>query len=294
MPIPMPESPYMSNELDGDRRNVVASVVKAAELLALFTRDEPVLRLGELSRRLGWNRHTTARFVATLTQIGWLDRIDRGRDVFLRLGGGLLRFSPVVRASSTLREEARAALRQLTSQTSHTTYLMWKRGAFAVCLERISGEQIQVMHFDIGDAHPLVRGGGGPAILAGQSADAQERILDSLGVSAAERAQWYERAKAIREHGFNVSRSEVVDGISSLGVALVSPAGRTVAAISLATVSERLVGQAQADTVAVLRATAGRLAERLGVLGHLDDELGGAPMNDVPAGLVAPADDEPG
>jgi len=283
----------MSNEQDGDRRNVVASVVKAAELLALFTRDEPVLRLGELSRRLGWNRHTTARFVATLTQIGWLDRVDRGRDVFLRLGGGLLRYSPVVRASSTLREETRAALRELTSQTSHTTYLMWKRGPFAVCLERISGEQIQVMHFDIGDAHPLIRGGGGPAILAAQGDDDQARILNSLGVSAAERAAWYKRAKAIREQGFNVSRSEVVDGISSLGVALVSPTGTTVAAISLATVSERLEGRAQADTVVVLQAAAAKLSGRLGVLGYLDDELGPAPMNDVPASFVAAATDEP-
>jgi IclR family transcriptional regulator, KDG regulon repressor len=286
MPVPTTESPYMSNELDGDRRQVVASVVKAAELLALFTRDEPVLRLGDLSRRLGWNRHTTARFVTTLTQIGWLDRIDRGREVFLRLGGGLLRYSPVVRAGSTLREEGRAALRELTAQTSHTTYLMWKRGAFAVCLERISGEQIQVMHFDIGDAHPLTRGGGAPAILAGQSEDAQEHILDSLEVSAAERANWYERAKAIRDNGYNVSRSEIVDGISSLGVALTSPAGRTVAAISLATVSERLSGQALADTVVVLRAAAARLSARLGVLGVLDDELGAAPINDVPVDFV--------
>jgi IclR family pca regulon transcriptional regulator len=263
----------MTQEQDNERRAVVASVVKAAEILDLFTRDEPVLQLSDISRRLGWNRHTTARFVTTLTEIGWLDRIDEGREVFLRLGGGLLGYSPVVRAGSTLREEARAALRRLTAETSHTTYLMWRRGFYAVCMERISGEQIQVMHFDIGDAHPLTRGGGGPAILAGQPPDEQERILDGLRATKEERSAWTQRAAGIAARGYNVSRAEIVTGISSLGMALTSPTGVTTAAVSLATVSERLTGQAEEDTAKAMAATAEQLMATLGPLGYLDDEL---------------------
>jgi DNA-binding IclR family transcriptional regulator len=247
--------------------------VKASEILALFTRDEPVLQLSDIARRLGWNRHTTTRFVTTLTEIGWLDRIDEGREVFLRLGGGLLRYAPVVRAGSTLREEARAALRRVTAETSHTTFLMWRRGFYAVCLERISGEQIQVMHFDIGDAHPLTKGGGGPAILAHQPRAEQERILDGLRVPADERRGWEQRAAEIVARGYNVSRSEIVAGISSLGVALTSPTGGTNAAISLATVSERLTGPDLDRTAEVIRATAAQLAATLGQLGYLDEEL---------------------
>lgn len=272
----------MPNDQDSDRRTVVSSVVKAADLLSMFTRDEPVLRIGELSRRLGWNRHTTARFVTTLTQIGWLERIDEGRDVLVRLGGGLLRYSPIVRASSTLREEAGTALRKLTAETSHTTYLMWKRGSYAVCLERVSGEPIQIMHFDIGDAHPLTRGGGGPAILAQQSTAEQDRLLDALDISPAERRHWHERAETVRSQGFNISHADVVDGISSLGVPLTSPTGATVAAISMATVSERLAGDAQPALVEAIRTTAEQLSQTLGSLGHLDLELGMQSMPDAP------------
>lgn len=263
----------MSNETRAtDRRESIASIEKASAMLDIFaSSEEEAFSIAELSRRLGWTKQTTGRFVRTLEALDWLERRGPKRRPEFRLGLGLLALAGAVQATRSLRAEAHDAIHELSRATGHTTYLLLRRGSSAVCVDRVRAENIAVMHFGVGDSHPLTRGGAGPAILAAQPPLEQTRVLDELGVSDEDRATWHRRAAEIEARGYNLSHRDVVAGISSMGVALRGPSGHAPAGISLATVSERLSGPNTEHIAELLLNTAQGLSDRLGALGFLDE-----------------------
>ena len=62
-----------------------ASLEKASRILFAFDEETSQLGVMDIARRVGLNKSTVSRFVASLTELGLLERVEGGRKVRLSL-----------------------------------------------------------------------------------------------------------------------------------------------------------------------------------------------------------------
>jgi DNA-binding IclR family transcriptional regulator len=105
-------------------------------VLKTFTREEPVLGVTEISRRVGLHKSTVSRILATLEEDALVERHPTsGR---FRLGVGVLTLAAPMLANLDVRRVARPFLEELTRVTGETTGLVvWSEGA-AVSIEQVA------------------------------------------------------------------------------------------------------------------------------------------------------------
>ncbi|GAA3224481.1 hypothetical protein GCM10017691_12540 [Pseudonocardia petroleophila] len=77
----------------------------------------------------------------------------------------------------------------------------------------------------IGDAHPLVRGAAGNAVLAHLDPAVRAAIVDRAGLSDTERTELGDRLRRIVDRGYAVSYGENHPGLFGFAAPVLSPAG---------------------------------------------------------------------
>src|ERR1700759_310989 len=93
----------------GSEKNTVLSLAKGFRILEAFSAQEPELTMAEVARRAGVDNATAFRFLNTLVDIGYVDRIPEAKKFRLGLKGLDLGFNGIAR--SDLRNSARPILR---------------------------------------------------------------------------------------------------------------------------------------------------------------------------------------
>src|SRR5687768_707606 len=96
---------------DAGEKNTVQSLAKGFRVLQAFTSDRPELTLAETAREAGIDNATAFRFLNTLLQLGYVERIEGTRHFRLTLKCLDLGFNAIARAD--LRSLARPVLRAL-------------------------------------------------------------------------------------------------------------------------------------------------------------------------------------
>lgn len=100
--------------------SMINSVVKALEILELFSSDGPWLTLGTISGRLGFPKSTTHGLLNTLVVKGYVERSDDGR---YALGTAVVPLTQAVRVNVELRDRAAPLLRELSTVCRESVYL---------------------------------------------------------------------------------------------------------------------------------------------------------------------------
>lgn len=253
-----------------DPKNNVASVVKAVQLLELFTDAAPQLSLSELIERGGHTRTTTHRLVSTLERVGWLERTgDR-----YRLSLRVFRLGSMAVNGLQLRHEASHIMSELAASSGEDVYLVVPDGARAVCLERIEGRTpVHVMALDIGKSLPLYVGGGPIAILAERETDLLPVVRDDGPLvtptgQALTEEQLRGKLRETREFGYSRSIEDVTLGVGALGAPVFNARGVAVAALSVGALLPNLVPR-EIELADAVRKAAAEISARLG---HVNEE----------------------
>jgi DNA-binding IclR family transcriptional regulator len=95
------------------------AVARAAELLGMFTIDQPRLSLGEMTERLGVSKATAHRYATALRQAGLLRQADGA----YTLGPRVVELASAALAGLTVIQVARPHLERLGAETSQTAVL---------------------------------------------------------------------------------------------------------------------------------------------------------------------------
>ena len=135
-------------------------------VLELLSDSSDGLTVTEIAARLGVSRTVVYRLVVTLEQHALL---RRGTDGRCRLGMAVLALARQVQP--VLREAAIPALRRLADSVGATAHLTVVDGsdALAVAVVEPTRSDFHVA-YRVGARHPLDRGAGGKAVLAGRAA----------------------------------------------------------------------------------------------------------------------------
>jgi DNA-binding IclR family transcriptional regulator len=209
------------------------------------------------------------RLLQSLTATGWVDRGPK-RGTF-RLGLALMTIGGLIEDQLDIREASLPSLRSLVAEIGVTSFLCVRRGARAVCLERLEGFAVQSIAMQLGGSLPLYAGAAPRALLAFLPPAEQDAVLDDT----TERMRndpplpALARVKAdlavIKSTGYSISDGDVTPGIAALGAPVFNHRGEVDGALSISGLRGQVLGPSVLeDNVARLRKAAADASAALG------------------------------
>ena len=221
----------------------MSTVVKALQLLDLFSRSRPQIGLSDLARLAGLNKATCFRLVSDLCAAGLVEQMASGRDY--RLGPAVLRLAALREAHVPLREAALPVLQALAAQTGETAHLSLMVGAelrplahaySAAHASKITMEEVPFFPF-----HATA---SGLAVLTHQPPALREQILARplpalTPFTLTEPVTLRARLREIETLGFAESQGGFETDVHSFAVPLFDALGRCTGALSIAALAAR-------------------------------------------------------
>lgn len=226
-----------------------------AVLDCVWQGGEPGVRVVDIVRGCGLQRATVHRLLATLEAGGHVARADRFR---YRPGPRWQRLATAAPADD-LAERLRPLLARVSAATGDAAFAVVREGTQAHCIARHIGRwPVQVLVVQEGRRQPLGVGAAGLALLAAlPPAEADAIVAANAPALAAFGGMTPERLhtllRATRERGWSVAANHVVADTVGVGVAVRSPSGTPLAALSVAAPLARMPARRQARIAALLR-----------------------------------------
>ncbi|WP_273825022.1 IclR family transcriptional regulator [Pseudomonas asplenii] len=238
-----------------------------AVLRSLGDSPEEGERVTQLAERIGLSQPTTHRLLRSLMDEGMVEQDARSKRYRLSLEF----FALAARAgrSGNLRELARPALLRLSASLGDSLFLLARSGFDAICLDRSEGPfPIRTFTGDIGGRVALGVGQGSLAILAFLPEDERETVI-RYNLPRLRDFHLYDEVflrsevENVRKLGYAGRNTGVLQGMAGVAVPILDRDGRAVAALSVATISDRLGPDRLPTVVELLKREAAAIGPRI-------------------------------
>ena len=192
--------------------------------------DRGEIRADELSTLLETPLSTVYRYLRTLAEFGFVERIEGG----YRLGPRLHLTGGASVSSEELIRHADPILRMLVAEAGETALISRRVGLAAVCLHEVQSTHALRVSCEPGTSTPLVAGALAKVLLAYAPAEIQEEVL----AEAANAASLRRDLETVLAEGAARSEGELFSGTVTIAVPILRDDG-IVAAIGLIAPAER-------------------------------------------------------
>lgn len=235
-------------------------------LRALSAAPEAGMRLSDVARATAFGKSTTHRLLSRLTAVGLVEQdLDSRR---YHLGFELYVLGQAAAGRFGIVAIAKASLQRLAERTEDTVYMSVLAGMDAVCLARVEGSfPIKTLTMNVGERRPLPVGSGAISMIAHYSDDEIDRILETNARRYREYAFFdvasvHAMIDQTRRDGFTFS-DNLIDGMRAIAVPILDPQGRTVAAITVSAISDRMKPERRTNIVTIMRREVQRISQRV-------------------------------
>ncbi|WP_223517192.1 IclR family transcriptional regulator [Pseudomonas sp. GL-B-19] len=224
-------------------------------------------RVTQLAQRIGLSQPTTHRLLRSLMDEGMVEQDVRSKRYRLSLDF----FALAARAGNTgnLRELVRPSLLRLSASLGDSLFLLARSGFDAICLDRSEGPfPIRTFTGDIGGRVALGVGQGSLAILAFLPEEERDTVI-RYNLPRLKDFHLYDEVflraevKNVRSLGYAGRNTGVLQGMAGVAVPILDREGRAVAALSVATVSDRLGPDRLPTVVEMLKREASMIGPRI-------------------------------
>ncbi len=254
---------------DGDAERDQAGLELIAKVNAVITilEQRGETSAADIAELTGEPLSSVYRMLQSLTGIGWVDRGWR-RGTY-RLGLLLLTIGSSLEDHLDVRECALPTLRHLVQAIGVTSFLCVRRGARAVCVERLEGQAVRSLAMQLGSSLPLYAGAAPRALLAFLPPSEQQAVLQVRTTLADDpkrpRAADIDADIAdVVRRGYAVSDGDVTPGIAALGAPVFNHRGELAAAISISGLRAQILGAQQERNIELIRRGAETTSQALG------------------------------
>jgi DNA-binding IclR family transcriptional regulator len=233
-----------------------SSVQKACRILRSLT-DARNVRLTDIATAAGQDMATTLRLLEVLRAEGLVVRDAVTKQYALGPEAWLLYASAASRHD--FRPLARPSLERLAARFEDSVILSVPRGAESVCVDVREGTfPIRANYLGIGSRRPLGAGAGSLALLAWLPDSEIASLMPSIGLALQryprlDQAIVMQHVHRARHAGYAMMLDHVVERMGGIGVPVTGPDGRPAAAISIAALTDRIVGREHEIADALLR-----------------------------------------
>jgi len=196
----------------------VRAVDRIFSVLDAFAPDRPKLTLQEISDRIELSKATTFRLVNSLSDAGYLVRLDDQRYC---LSMKLVKLAGVVASGLSVRDIAHPFMQEIGRETGETVSLNTVVGTDRVCIDVVESSA-RIMHIvNLGEHAPLLYGATGKTLLAHLPDDEQSVIVKTLPRGAPfTQAELKAELAKIRKQGYTVTAGERVPGSVAISVVI--------------------------------------------------------------------------
>jgi DNA-binding IclR family transcriptional regulator len=223
--------------------------------------------VAELAERTGLNRTTAHRMLKCLQEEGLLRYVAGSHRYFL--GPVAYEIGLAAAEQVKLRTICAPAIARIAAQTGDTVFLMERERYDSVCIDRAEGSYpVKTLTNSVGDRRPLGVGAAALAILAAMDeAEAEDAIQHNAqrfsnypGLSLRKLRRNVAEARA---RGSSCGPAIDVQGVRAVGVALRTPSGGPIGAISIAAVEHRMTERRTAQLIELLEKEAKAMTQSL-------------------------------
>jgi DNA-binding IclR family transcriptional regulator len=249
-------------EQDGVRQTV-QSVVRAFDILKLFSSERPTLGVSEVAALTDLNRTTAHRLIATLKHCGALTQ--NPATLKYSLSAQLLQFSNMFVQTNELREIALGPMTTVRDLSGETCGLHVREGANRVIIAQVESRQaLRLTYPNLGETVPLHIGAPGKAMLAFFDPAEINDYLKSLSLihdvttpsSVTDPHQVRQELEKIRQQGFAISQQERRSGVKSIAAPIFDKRGHAIASINISGPLQRIADQDIDHLVSVVTSSA--------------------------------------
>jgi IclR family acetate operon transcriptional repressor len=244
----------------------IASVDNALRLLTLF-REQTTVRLSEASAHLGVAHSTAHRLLA---YHGFV-RQERDSRAYVA-GPALVEIGLATIRHMDIRRHARPLLTELARSLSETVHLAVLEGSTVRYLDAVESSRALRVAARTGSALPANCTASGKAMLAALPESELTALFGAAAVlpgltarSVTSPAGLAAELHRVRQRGYGLNREESEEGVASVAVAVLGPAGSPVAALVVSAPLARLDATVAARIATQLRTESERLARQSGL-----------------------------
>ena len=239
------------------RQKGAKSIYRTIGLLrTIAAYNEPGINLSDLSRKTSLPVATVHRIVSVLVleELVSFDPLSK----YYRLGFGLYRLGRNAQQFS-IRDTYRKCIEQIAQSTGETVHLLVCAGFDSLCIDLVEGKfPIRIMAYNVGDRRPLGVGAGSLALMTFLPFNETEAILqanrnrypDYGGLNMEQVRRMIDNSLRVG-HVFN--EGKFLAGVTGVGVPVYGPDDNVIAAISVASISERMDLERAAEIADTIR-----------------------------------------
>jgi DNA-binding IclR family transcriptional regulator len=256
-------------------KTTARTVERAADLLfAIADAHVTGSSVSELARRLDLPRSNVYRLLAALAAKGLVQPLATDR-LRYQLGLRLLDLGARVRQGLNLRKVALGFMQALSKATGESVYVAVRDGWEGVVVEGVDSPRNLRLYTRIGARLPLHGGAATKVLLAWAPAEDVEALIRAgLRRYTARTITDPDRLRAhlaqIRRDGHSLSREELDEGATGIGVPVRDDTGAVVAGLSLSGPSNRFDDRALPRLIREVVRTGARISAALGSQAHAE------------------------
>lgn len=256
---------------------LVQSVVRAFDILKLFSPERPSLGVSEVAALAKLNRTTAHRLITTLKQCGVL--IQNPSTSKYSLSAQLLQFSNMFMQTNDLRAIALGPMTVVRDTSGETCGLHVREGTNRIIIAQVESRQaLRLTYPNLGELVPLHVGAPGKAMLAFFDPAEIDDYVASISLaqdrmtpySVTDSGQLRQELEKIREQGFAISQQERRLGVMSIAAPVFDKQGHPIASINISGPIQRLGNQDIDPLVSVVVSSANEVIRMLTYIDPVD------------------------
>lgn len=231
-----------AEELEQDK-NLINSIIRAIDLLGLYGKDKKELGITEISKQMKLHKSSVHRIVKTLEYKGWLEQ-NPATDKY-KLGMKIMDVGSTLLKTYDYRDVIYRGMRELMQEVHETIVLSTYTDLWGICIDLVEAENYITYTSKLGHKTPVYSGATGKILLAYQSEEEIQRVIDNglqkyTPNTITTEAALREDLKTICERGYAISIEETDPGVSAIGCPIFNGLGKMIYGISIVGPTERL------------------------------------------------------
>jgi DNA-binding IclR family transcriptional regulator len=252
--------------VSGEKYYFIGSLAKGIKVMELLA-EQKHLTVSGVARMLGTNRAVSHRFLATLRELGYVEKDEEDR---YRLTFKVFELGMKVANRFEIRQIARPLMQQLALASGETVNLGLFDGKGILHVDKIDSLEILRMDSPIGSRAPAYCTALGKAILAFLPRDEFERFLSRVtfkphGPNTITTKKNFRLAvEDIRNRGYAVDDQEMSAGLRCVAAPVFDHTGRAAYAISVSGPSLRMTPKRIEEIHPLVQKICRRISQQLG------------------------------
>jgi DNA-binding IclR family transcriptional regulator len=246
---------------------MINSVLKAIDIMYLFSASEPRLTLAEISQRLGLPKSTAHTLLVTLLSRGFIEKTNSNH---YALGTAIIGLTQAVRVNAELRDRAAPLLRECASMCRDSVYLAVRDGDCCLFTYAIESPRRLLARTAVGDRAFLHCTSVGKAIFARLPAKEVKEIVERVGLPAFTEATitdldaLYKELEQTRSRGYALDIEESQKGMYCIGTPIFSERGQVIGSCSISGADPKTVADRLSELAPLVMHTAQEISRRMG------------------------------